>query len=383
VFAQNSFEELNGDFLKSVLFKDKHAYIIKNADGSTPYTTKTGGALTVTLCNNNPNTSTNLGTDENGNTIFQAEGAPASLIFCGSDTVEFCYSVRNNSTDKGWYRFFTTEWTYDMDAHATSNEHFSSKVYQERNCGYDECTTYTCVICDLVNKVYTDKKATGEHSCNDDFNCETALMCATCKMTLQEAMEHNIKVSIEYENGFTVVGLKTTVCENDGCNICEKVDAAKLFDFLGFSTKEDKAGDSIGITFGYKINMEAIKEYEAVNGNITSYGFVVAFKALLGENTPIKADGSANTVEGCNIIVAGTNSQEQNALTTINFVLTGSRELWESDEYSIGDAATLKEAELVMAGYVIEDGEVSYFQDTTEKTVQALEAQTYNGVCGA
>ena len=115
----------------------------------------------------------------------------------------------------------------------------------------------------------------------------------------------------------------------------------------------------------------------------SSYGFVVAFKALLGDNTPIKADGSVNTVDGCNIIVAGTNSQEQSALTTINFVLTGPKELWESDDYQIGDAATLKDAELVMAGYVIEDGAISYFQDRTAQAVQALEAQTYNGVCGA
>lgn len=383
VFAQNSFEELNGDFLQSVLFKDKHAYIVKNGDESTPYTTKTSGALTVTLNNNNPNTGTNLGTDENGNTIFQAEGAPASLIFCGSDTVEFCYSVRNSNTDKGWYRFFTTEWTYDMEAHATSNEHFSSKVYQERNCGYDECTTYTCVICDLVNKVYTDKKATGEHSCEDDFNCETALVCAVCEITLKEALSHDIQVTIAYENGFTMVGLKTTACANDGCSICEEAETQPIFNFLGFSTKDDASGASLGITFGYKVNIEELEAYEKENGALSSYGFVVAFKALLGDNTPIKADGSVNTVDGCNIIVAGTNSTEQSALTTINFVLTGPKELWESDDYQIGDAATLKDAELVMAGYVIEDGAISYFQDRTVQAVQALEAQTYNGVCGA
>ena len=216
-------------------------------------------------------------------------------------------------------------------------------------------------------------------------------LCSKCEGTKQEANEgtnpvkngHDISnvIAIAYEKGFTVEGVKTLKCVN--CAQTEEVKAEKVFDFLGFSTKDDASGASLGITFGYKVNIEELEAYEKENGALSSYGFVVAFKALLGDNTPIKADGSVNTVDGCNIIVAGTNSTEQSALTTINFVLTGPKALWESDDYQIGDAATLKDAELVMAGYVIEDGAISYFQDRTVQAVQALEAQTYNGVCGA
>lgn len=375
VFAKNSFDELNGDFLQSVLYGDKHAYISKHADGSAPYTLKTEGTLTVNLCNNNPNTSTKLGTDENGNTIYQAQGAPASLIFCGSDTVEFCYSVRNNYTDKGWYRFFTTEWTYDMQAHEASNVHYSSKVYQERNCGYDECTTYTCVICDLVS-IVTGEKATGEHIYTDDFNCETATICDICKLTLVEALVHDIQASIAYENGYIAQGEKTMACSHNGCNHVETVKTDAIFVFLGYSTKESSTEK--GITFGYNINLDALAMFEEINGNL-EFGTVLAFKAKLGDNEPI-VNGDVASIENCNIIMPKLRDTVVNGtIYSIDFVLKGTVSLWEADASALG-ADILQNVPIILAGYTIDaKGNTTYFASTSSQTSKDF-AYSFNDI---
>ncbi len=352
IFAKNTYSDLGGDFVQGVDFNGNQGYISKHADGSAPYTAKTG-TLIVNLQNNDPNSGAELGKDANGNTVCKAEGAPAKLIFCGGDTVEYSYSVRNNHTDKGWYRFHTTSWTYDLDAHKTANVHYNSIVYQAGNCGYDETTTTTCVICKLQS-VITGTLATGEHTYTDDFNCETALNCETCKKTLAEALTHDIIVAIVYENGYTDKGEKTTKCAHEGCNIDVTEDANAIFSFKGVSTK---ISDTVaGITFGYNIDKEALGEYEAANGKL-KHGFVVTFAGLLGDNAPI-VNGEKATVDGCNIVMA--DSSDGN-YTASEFVLKGEKSLWESEEVLV-NGEMLKDAKLILACYTIDTANnVTYF----------------------
>lgn len=364
IFAKNTYSDLGGDFLQGIDYNGTQGYISKHADGSAPYTTKTG-TLTVSLCNNDPNSTSSLGADENGNTVCKAESAPAKLIFCGGDTVEYSYSVRNNHTDKNWYRFHTTSWTYDMDAHKEANVHYNSIVYQPVNCGYDETTTNTCVICKLQS-VVVGALATGEHTYTDDFNCETALNCETCEKTLKEALVHDIKVTIAYVNGYTDKGLKTTACENDGCSLSEEVEANAIFDFNGISTK---ISDTVcGITFGYSIDNEALTEYESINGKL-KHGFVVAFAGLLGDNAPI-VSGEKATVEGCNIIMVDSSNGDY---TAIEFVLKGEKALWENEEVLVA-GEILKNAKLMLACYTIDSANnVTYFNDKTSENNNALD----------
>ncbi len=363
IFAKNTYSDLGGDFVQGVDFNGNQGYISKHADGSAPYTVKTG-TLIVNLQNNDPNSGAELGNDANGNTVCKAEGAPAKLIFCGGDTVEYSYSVRNNHTDKGWYRFHTTSWTYDLDAHKTANVHYNSIVYQPVNCGYDETTTTTCVICKLQD-VIKGALATGEHTCTDDFNCETALNCDVCKKTIVDAISHNIIVEIGYENGFVADGKRIETCENEGCKHSAEIKINPIFVFTGVSTKES---DTIfGITLGYSVNYEALEAYEAVNGKL-KYGFVVAFASLLGENAPI-VNGEKASVDGCNIIMVDV-SKENSSYSSVDFVLKSTKEVWENEEIKVGEA-TLAEAELVMAGYTIDaNNGVTYFNSASSNTVQ-------------
>ncbi len=336
IFAKNTYSDLGGDFLQGTEINGTQGYIYQYSDGRTPYTTKTG-TLTVNLCNNDPNSVSSLGTDANGNNVYKAEGAPAKLIFCGGDTIEYSYSVRNANTDKGWYRFHTTSWTYDLDAHKTANVHYNSTVYQAGNCGYDETTTNTCVICKLQS-IVTGTLATGNHTYTDDFNCETALNCEVCKKTLSEALTHTVKITVAYENGFLAGGLKTVACTNEGCSHKEETKLSAIFTFSGYSTNDDENA----ICVGYIVNQKALKEYNAVNQAL-QFGAVAATKTenilSVSEN---KVVGAANTV------VAEVSSD----YIAFDFVLFGFSEA----QYDLA---------LVMCAYVYDGNGISYLTDVS------------------
>lgn len=262
-------------------------------------------------------------------------------------------------------RFYTTPIAYDMDAHKTANVHYNSIVYQPVNCGYDETTTTTCVICN-VQDVITGAIATGNHTYTDDFNCETALDCEVCKKTLAEALTHEIKTTIAYNNGYTSNGSKSVVCVNEGCMHESITEVNAIFTFAGISTK---ISDSVcGITFGYCIDSAALNEYESVHGEL-KHGFVVAFTGLLGDNAPI-ANGEAAKVEGCNIVMADSSKGE---FAKAEFVLKGEKSLWESENTLVA-GEMLKNAKLVLACYTIDsENNVTYFNYNTSKENKATD----------
>ena len=220
VFAQNEFSDLSGAVIPTVDFNGQKGFIAISKDGSPLYTNQEG-TLTVNFENANYYNLTGLGNDANGNSIYLASGSPTEIIFCGGDNVEISYTIRCNHTDKGWYRFHTTSEVYDMSTHEIDGVHYNDRVYQQGNCGYDETTTNTCVICKLQSVVVVEK-ATGDHTYEDDFNCETALACEVCLKTLKEALAHDIKTTVLYEKGYTAKGLKTVACTNDGCALCDE-----------------------------------------------------------------------------------------------------------------------------------------------------------------
>ena len=357
IFAQNTADELNGKFFEGTTFKDNYAYIAKDSTGALAINKEvTTGTLTLTLRNWDPNSNSEAGTDANGNKIYSINSSTPRFIFCGDDSVDLVYQVRNSIS--GWNYYLTTPFAYDMDAHATANNHYNSIDYQERNCGYDECTTYTCVICDLVNKVYTDKKATGEHTINDDFNCETALNCEVCKKTLAEALSHVNVVTITYENGYIVAGKKITACSNEGCNheLSEEIDA--IFTYVGFSLKADDSGS---ICIGYLVNEAVADEYALVN---TSFAFgVVGYIPVANENPLEVVDGKAVASEQQYTIQADITSQTMSAF---DFVIAG--------------FGTNTDVNLVMCAYVCDGTSVYYLNidQTTNEVAQSTSATTFS-----
>ena len=289
VFAQNEHSDLSGAVVPTVDFNGQKGFIAISKDGSSLYTNQEG-TLTVSFENANYYNLTGLGNDANGNSIYLASGSPTEIIFCGGDSVEISYTIRCNHTDKGWYRFHTTSEVYDMSTHEIDGVHYNDRVYQQGNCGYDEKTTNTCVICKLQS-VVVGEKATGDHTYVDDFNCETALNCEVCLKTLKEALIHDIKTTILYEKGYAREGLKTVACQNEGCSHSEGEEKTNaLFICLGYSFDENGNG---GISVGYNINKAAILEYEELTGTEVSYGLFAGTKARLGTNDVIGENGEA------------------------------------------------------------------------------------------
>ena len=356
VFAQNEFSDLSGPIVPTVDFNGQKGFIAISKDGSSLYTNQEG-TLTVSFENANYYNLTGLGNDANGNSIYLASGSPTEIIFCGGDSVEISYTIRCNHTDKGWYRFHTTSEVYDMSTHEIEGVHYNDRVYQQGNCGYDETTTNTCVICKLQS-VVVGEKATGDHTYEDDFNCETALSCEVCLKTLKEALIHDIKTTILYEKGYTAQGLKTVACQNEGCAHSVVENAPALFTCLGYSAP--MSGEA-GIAIGFTINNEAVAEYRATGKSIT-FGVYAVAQQKLGENDIFDENGNAT---------AG----------VINADLTS----YSVDAFEIkivGFADTQKDIKLSLGAYVTEDGKsYSYLQrDKAGELVGNYYAVTYNSV---
>ena len=287
VFAQNEHSDLLGPIVSCVDFNGQKGFIAISKDGSSLYRNQEG-TLTVSFENANYYNLTGLGADVNGNTIHSVGISPTEIIFCGGENVEISYTIRCNHTDKGWYRFHTTSEVYDISTHEAEAIHYNDRVYQKGNCGYDETTTNTCVICKL-RSVVVGEKATGNHTYEDDFNCETALNCDVCLKALKEALTHDIKTTILYENGYTSKGIKTIACQNEGCKHSEgEEETDALFTELGFSCAQ--YGDMMSVN--YRVNAGAIAEYEKITGEAVNYGVFAVKAETIGTNDIFDENGA-------------------------------------------------------------------------------------------
>lgn len=360
VFAQNSFVELNGDFVQIVDYNGEQGYISKNGDGTAPYTNFANGTLTVALCNNDPNSYSKLGTDANGNTVCATSNAPVTLIFCGSETVEYCYSVRNNHTDKSWYRFFTTKCTYDIDDHKTAGVHWDKiEVLSLANCGYDGVTKDTCVACKRV--IETVVEATGDHKYTLDNDCTTEHACEVCEKIIVEALEHVLKDIIKYENGYMAAGTCTNRCTNEGCEHSgAPTEVAALFVNKGYTKDETENGSSLA--YGISINKAAIEAYEKASGEIVTYGFIIGAVPDTPTGNLVSANGE--------ILLAGAVSVN---LTEIDY-----------SKYSIYNVKLTsittdnqKALDIYFNAYAIVEGKVRYFGEEETETAVAI---SYNSI---
>ena len=365
VFAQNTFDELNGDFLQGTTLNGKDGYIVNYADGTTPYTYKESGTLTVKLCDSDPNSQTNLGTDANGNTVYQAQGAPAELIFCGGENVSHCYSVRTSKTDKttnnnGYYRFFTTVFDYDIDAHKTAGVHWDKiEVLSLANCGYDGVTKDTCVACKRV--IETVVEATGNHKYTVDNDCTTEHACEVCEKIIVEALEHVLKDIIKYENGYMAAGTCTNRCTNEGCeHSVSSTEVAALFVNKGYTKDETENGSSLA--YGISINKAAIEAYEKASGEVVTYGFIIGAVPDTPTGNLVSANGE--------ILLAGAVSVN---LTEIDY-----------SKYSIYNVKLTsittdnqKALDIYFNAYAIVEGKVRYFGEEETETAVAI---SYNSI---
>ena len=101
----------------------------------------------------------------------------------------------------------------------------------------------------------------------------------------EEHTNSDIVNGIIFKNGYLELGTKTYKCLY--CDVTTNVEEAPsfpaLFSFNGYSTPED--GD-LAITVGYTIFQDAVKEYEAIMGNL-EFGVVGAIYEKLGGLAPL------------------------------------------------------------------------------------------------
>ena len=330
IFTKNTYSDLNGRFLTAYQDGDKFAFVGKTVDANdTNYIEKTTGTLTLKL-GNPATTNSSYGTDASGNTLYAVSNESYRLYFCGGDSVEVCYNVRTKAATGSDANYITTPFAFDKQGHMDAGVHYDLvEVLSLANCGIDGVTEHTCVLCE---RVIEDRiPATGDHRTYEVSPC--ADKCEVCELYVQKAIQsHNIYEYFTYANGFTVAGACGSQCANEGCsNKTEKEMSALVVD-LGFSVPE--SGSFRGINYGYKVNKDAVSEYERINGCKISVGALIAsgeninndekvinqtFAVILDMVDFVINYGETSNYDDKDVVFAGFVSVTQNGTTSISY----------------------------------------------------------------
>ena len=228
---------------------------------------------------------------------------------------------------------------------------------------------YVISGCDICETLYG-----GIHQLDPAKSNACAGVCANCgKASLAANPVHDYATTIVYTN-YLANGTKTQTCQNAGCahNTTPNVTSVDpiISSFKGFSTKE--IGN--GLTFGYTLNLEAIKEYEAVNSTTLEFGFVVAVQAFLGDNAPLDKDGNAAS----NNVIKASITSEDHTYTGADFRLTSTS--WDGTANINGVETALKDIKFYMAGYILDGASVVYINSGA--TGNSADAYSYRDIAG-
>ena len=203
---------------------------------------------------------------------------------------------------------------------------------------------------------------TGSHAYNEN-PCVT--VCEKCKIaTVKENPQHDILITITYENGYDNKGVKLTTCKNDGCSHTETVVLNELIKCLGYSTAEFENG---GISVGFYADKTAIANYETLTGDKVSYGLFAGTKAGLGTNDVIGENGKA--VAGA--IVAGF---DDSAYSYMFIKMFGFNEDNKDTPFAIGAYVAVDNGE---------GKEYSYLQNEKPQNGAKYSFVSYNSVANA
>ena len=231
--------------------------------------------------------------------------------------------------------------------------------------GYDLWSTNGKEYCH-TGKAYTLDEVTAANTVfYTAYNAERVTVngitsCSGCGMVYScnsPNHEHEI-ISFNYESyeeqGEMVVKCKT-------CNVIDTFSTPALFTCLGYSAPEDGKN---GITIGYTVNNEAIKDFEKATGKIINYGVFAVLKDRLGEQSIFSDDGTvADGVKNADITSYGVSNFE---LKIIGF----------TDQY--------KDIKIVMGAYVAtkigETTEYAYIQGAPANENEKYHFASYNDV---
>ncbi|MBQ8146414.1 MAG: leucine-rich repeat protein [Clostridia bacterium] len=190
----------------------------------------------------------------------------------------------------------------------------------------------------------------GEHKCENDGNCTTALICERCNRTLEEAYEeHNNQLIVEYADGYMSAGYK-----KDGCTRCSMFTEEKLsalFKCQGYSSQENGNG---GIAVGFTVNSEAIKVYTNATGKTLKYGVFAVSQEKLDGGEIFDSTGVANANAICVEI-------KKVDFAAFDIKVTGFTTENESKKLAIGAYVAVTDGNTTVYSYIQDDskGELS------------------------
>ena len=175
--------------------------------------------------------------------------------------------------------------------------------------------------------------------------------CSVCDdIKPLENPNHTLTTEIAYTS-YVLVGTKHVYCTNDGCSKDDTVEAAALFEFVGYSTNKDNTE----LCVGYAFNLTAIDEYNKANNKTLAYG-VVATIIDEGEALALTYDNGVVSSNLTNTVIASVDS----TYAGVDFKLSGFK------TYEEGDKLDLKALNLVMCAYAY-DGDFYYIGSANAK----------------
>ena len=242
------------------------------------------------------------------------------VVFCKGDNVaDLIYLTNTNGSS--WQ-----QGEFSMDGHT----HFGGHELIKNTCGKDGKETVYCCICDT--NITTVLEATQDHNYVEG-------VCAVCGKTFcPGGLNHDMKDTVIYENGFLKSGKITSKCQNKDCTY-EVIESElePIFIFKGYSAKIDGSK----VTVSYLINKSCLDTYEQINEKTLNFG-VVASIANETVSSPISVNNGELTSVN-NAVVAPIN----NAYTGFDFILNG----FTSEHYT---------TPIIMCAYVFDGSQLTY-----------------------
>ena len=99
--------------------------------------------------------------------------------------------------------------------------------------------------------------------------------CTRCnEITPNETPVHKLAYECTFANGFNANGNLYEYCSNEYCEYSKNTEVDKIFEFVGYSVKEN---EPTAICAGFTVNQDSLKLYKQHNlGAILEYGFVAS-----------------------------------------------------------------------------------------------------------
>lgn len=167
-------------------------------------------------------------------------------------------------------------------------------------------------------------------------------------------------------NSFEITSYLEPIKLTSNCSVCDFVLEANgqipaLFECLGYSAPENGIG---GISIGYRVNSEAIEEYETKSGKTVNYGLFVGVKDVIGTGDILDENGDA------------TQGVVKVAMPEENFLVFSVK--------IVGFGENQKDTQFAFGAYVIAEKngtkEIGYMQEGTKKENDRYVFTSFNEV---